>query len=66
MMADRARGDICYGPSVPADLRVGLSFGSAIDRRYQRNQVRSRTFTDSSQSAGAMLVRRRFGVVFRI
>jgi len=64
-MADRARGDICYGPSVPADLRVGLSFGSAIDRRYQRNQVRSRTFTDSSQSAGAMLVRWRFVGVFR-
>lgn len=28
------------------DLCVGLSFGSPIDRRYQRNPVRSRTITE--------------------
>src|ERR1019366_1246209 len=47
------------------DLRVGLSFLSAIDRRYQRNHVRSRTFTESPHSTGAMSVCRRFVGVFR-
>ena len=35
---------------VAGGLRVGLSSLTAIDRRYQRNHVRSRTFTESPHS----------------